>query len=150
MADRRPCRTSRCLIDLEHLEKLSSCSFRSPLCFEYTSISINMSSIVLLAFLSFVVFLLYKYLLYPTCLSPLSKIPNAHFSSSFSPLWMLWIRKQARENRTILQSHEKLGPIVRLAPNELSGNCVDGGTRTIYGGGFHKHEWYLFLFGNFG
>jgi hypothetical protein len=39
---------------------------------------------------------------------------------------------------------------VRLAPNEVSINCVDGGIRTVYAGGFEKHEWYPNLFPAYG
>lgn len=46
-----------------------------------------------------------------------------------------------QNNRTVHAAHQKHGPIVRLGPNELSVNCVDGGIRTIYAGGFEKHDW---------
>lgn len=35
--------------------------------------------------------------------------------------------------------------MVRLAPNELSVNLVDGGIRTIYSGSFPKPYWYDFF-----
>ena len=93
---------------------------------------------------------LYRFLIYPVFLSPLSKIPNAYPLASITPLWMLWIRKQHREVGTIHAAHQRLGPIVRLAPNELSVSCVDGGVRTIYPGGFAKHAFYPNMFDNFG
>lgn len=92
----------------------------------------------------------YQFLIYPFFLSPLSKIPNAHPTSAISPAWILWVRFTSRNNRTIQAAHERYGPIVRLAPNELSINCVDGGLRTIYAGGFEKHDWYPNLFGAYG
>ncbi|EER29230.1 Cytochrome P450 family protein [Coccidioides posadasii C735 delta SOWgp] len=92
----------------------------------------------------------YKFIIYPALLSPLSKIPNAHFTSSISPLWILWNRFRMRGNRTIHEAHNKYGPIVRLAPGEISVNCVDGGIRTVYAGGFEKHDWYPRVFGAFG
>ena len=94
--------------------------------------------------------LLYKYLLFPTLLSPLAKIPNAHFTSCISPAWIYWKRYKGLETRTIHAAHQRLGSIVKLAPNELSVDCVDGGIRTIYGGGFEKPEWYPNVFTNFG
>lgn len=100
--------------------------------------------------LCLLVFLFYRYFLFPVFLSPLSKIPNAHLSSSFSPLWILSKRYIGRENRAIHAAHRNHGPIVRLGPNELSVNCVDGGMRTIYGGGFEKSDWYTNLFVNYG
>ncbi|KAF3482888.1 cytochrome P450 3A6 [Arthroderma uncinatum] len=44
----------------------------------------------------------------------------------------------------------KHGPIVRLGPSEISINCYEGGLRTVYTGGYEKHEWYPRLFGSFG
>ena len=35
--------------------------------------------------------------------------------------------------------------MVRLGPNELSVNMIDGGIRAIHGGGFEKTEWYDFF-----
>ena len=46
-------------------------------------------------------------------------------------------------------AHQKHGPIIRLGPNEISVNQVDGGIRTVYGGGFEKGEWYR-IFDNYG
>ena len=46
-----------------------------------------------------------------------------------------------QNNRTVHAAHLKYGPVVRLAPYELSVNCVDAGIRTIYAGGFEKHDW---------
>ena len=94
--------------------------------------------------------LFYKYFLHPTFLSPLSKIPNAHFTSAFCPVWILWIRFRGRQNRTLFSCHRRLGPVIRLGPSELSVDCVDGGIRTIYGGGFEKSNWYSNQYSNFG
>ena len=55
-----------------------------------------------------------------------------------------------RNNRATYAAHQKWGPIVRMAPMELSINCVDGGLRTVYGGGFEKHDWYPRLFPSYG
>ncbi|MCJ1391105.1 hypothetical protein MMC18_003967 [Xylographa bjoerkii] len=108
-----------------------------------------MPSLSTLALLLFLCLLIYRYLIHPL-LAPLSRIPAAHFSAPFSPLWILLIRKRGTENRTLLSLHEKLGPIIRLGPRELSVNCVDGGIRAIYSGGFEKHEWYSTIFDNYG
>lgn len=95
-------------------------------------------------------YLAYKYLIYPVFLSPLSKIPNAHFTSSFSPLWMLFKRHNEQENRAIHAAHVKHGNIVRLGPSEVSIACVDEGIRTVYSGGFEKWRWYPDQFANYG
>lgn len=92
---------------------------------------------------------IYHYVVYPIFLSPLSRIPNAHFTCGTSPIWILMKRHQGRENRDVLAAHKKYGPVLRIAPNELSVNGVEGGLRTIYGGGFEKGEWYK-VFDNYG
>ncbi|MCJ1463231.1 hypothetical protein MMC07_001836 [Pseudocyphellaria aurata] len=108
-----------------------------------------MTFLLALTSLSALVLLLYKYFLLPALFSPLSKIPSAHFTAPFSPAWMLWVRSRYKENQTIHAAHQKFGPIVRLGPNEVSVNCVDGGIRTVYSGGFEKAEWYSNLFYNY-
>lgn len=60
------------------------------------------------------------------------------------------MRYRSREIRSIHDAHQRLGPVVRLAPKEVSVNCVEGGIKTIYTGGFEKHEWYQNLFFNYG
>jgi unspecific monooxygenase len=56
---------------------------------------------------------------------------------------------QKQENRAVHAAHEKHGSIVRLAPNEISVNCVNGGLRTVWGG-FDKPDWYPNIFDNYG
>jgi hypothetical protein len=92
---------------------------------------------------------IYKFVLYPALLSPLSKVPNAHWSAPFTSAWSLWIRFVNRENREIYGAHLKNGPVIRLGPNEISVNSVDGGIRAVYGGGFEKGDWYS-IFDNYG
>ncbi|KAI1473054.1 cytochrome P450 [Daldinia caldariorum] len=105
-------------------------------------------SATLTATLTLAAILIYKYIIYPTVFSPLSRIPTPHWSCSISPAWILWTRFNSRENRTLHAAHQQYGPIVRLGPNELSVNSVDA-VKTIYQGGFDKHEWYS-LFDNYG
>ena len=103
--------------------------------------------VVVLALISFAV---YKYIFYPIFVSPLSRIPNAHWSSPISPFWILYHRQQQNDTPTVHAAHKSLGPLVRLAPNEISVNSVDGGIRTIYAGGFEKGNWYSNVFSNYG
>lgn len=91
---------------------------------------------------------LHKFIIHPTFLSPLAKVPNAHWSSPFSPAWILWTRYSNRENKSVHAAHLKHGPVVRLAPNELSVNNL-AGVKTVYIGGFEKGEWYS-IFNNYG
>lgn len=95
------------------------------------------------------IYSVYKFILWPGFLSPLAKIPSAHPTAPFSPLWILWKRYRSQELLAIHQSHDKQGPVVRLGPDELSINCVEGGIRTVYSGGFEKPEWYQ-MFQNYG
>ena len=106
--------------------------------------------ITLLATVALVGLALYKFILYPAFFSPLAKIPNAHPTSPLSSAWILWIRWSRRENRTVHASHLKHGPIVRLGPNEVSVNSLDGGIRTVYAGSFEKGDWYSNMFTNYG
>jgi cytochrome P450 len=93
-------------------------------------------------------FLLYHLIVYPTLVSPLSKIPNAHWSAPYSRLWALSIRFNNQENCTLAAAHKRLGPVIRVAPNELSIDHVDC-VRTVYQGGFDKTAWYS-VFDNYG
>lgn len=97
-----------------------------------------------------VALLIYRAFIHPALVSPLAKIPNAHWSVPVSPAWMLWRRFRMQNNRTIQAAHERLGPIVRLGPSEISVNCVDGGIKSVYTGGFEKHDWYPRVFGSLG
>lgn len=105
-------------------------------------------SVPILAFIGAVVLALYKFVIYPTFISPLSKIPNAHWSAPISPFWILWTRFKLFENRKLHAAHLRLGPVVRVAPNELSVNDV-AGLRTVYAGGMEKGQWYS-IFDNYG
>lgn len=77
--------------------------------------------------------LIYQYIIYPIFRSPLSKIPAIHPTAPLSPAYILRIRRRGVENVTVNAAHERLGPLVRLGPNEISVNCVNGGIRTVRG-----------------
>jgi predicted transposase YbfD/YdcC len=74
--------------------------------------------------------------------SRLSTIPNAHFSAPYSRLWLLYLKATETEHHARERAHRRMGPVVRIAPNELSVNCIENGVKTIYSGGFEKGEWY--------
>lgn len=90
----------------------------------------------------------YKLFIYPLFVSPLAKIPAAHWSASISPIWILHARFSHRENRLLQEAHRKYGSVVRVGPNALSIDGVEG-LRTIYQGGFEKWKWYS-VFSNYG
>lgn len=91
----------------------------------------------------------YKIFIQQIFLSSLSKIPAAHPTSHFSPLWIYYIRWSNIENKTLYELHKKKGPILRLAPNELSVNSYEEGLKTIYTGGFEKTGFYFRRFASF-
>lgn len=106
----------------------------------------NIAAVAAVALIGFVVVRTVRLAL----LSPLSQIPNAHPLAPWTEAWMLWLRYTENVNKTVYAAHAKLGPIVRLGPNELSINCIDDGVKTIYNNKqFGKHPFYL-VFRNFG
>jgi hypothetical protein len=101
-------------------------------------------------------FLFLSHVLYNYLRNPLRKIPAAHPLAHFTSLWIHSVRWRSIENATLKAAHERLGPIVCLGPNEVSVNCVKGGIREVYAGGFEKescgkgrYNWYAF-FSNYG
>lgn len=74
--------------------------------------------------------------------SPLACVPNAHPLAPFSKLWLLWLRYSGQEHHTRYLLHTRLGPVIRLAPQELGVNCIDDGVWTIYNGNFDKSPWF--------
>ncbi|KAF2706329.1 cytochrome P450 [Pleomassaria siparia CBS 279.74] len=98
-------------------------------------------------------FLFLAHVLYAYFANPLRRIPAAHALAPFTSLWILSVRWRSIENATLKAAHDKLGPIVCLGPNEISVNCVRGGIKDVYTGGFEKGNgtwgWYEF-FENFG
>lgn len=111
------------------------------------------TNLPLLAALGLTAWLTYHILLFPFFLSPLRHVPRAHWSVPIPYIgsaWILYQRFRTRNNEVTAKAHSKHGPVVRLADNEISVNCYEGGIKTIYAGGWEKHEWYPRQFANFG
>ena len=91
---------------------------------------------------------LYYIVIQPLFFSPLRRIPNAHWSAPYLPVWIAWKRYSGCENATVLAAHRERGPIMRLGPGEISINSIDDGFRTVYGGNqpFLKHDFYKSLY----
>jgi hypothetical protein len=102
-----------------------------------------------LTFAAVLLFFIFLWIIHLARLSPLANIPNAHWSSSFAPLWILWNRYRDREIQTVAKAFETKGPIVRLGPGEIAVNVIEGGIKTVHDGGFRKSQWYD-CFVNFG
>ncbi|PYH87647.1 putative cytochrome P450 monooxygenase [Aspergillus ellipticus CBS 707.79] len=100
---------------------------------------------LLLPALVLVALLYQHHLLHPYFLSP---IPNAHPTSPITSRWIHLRRRRAQDIQAIYAAHRRAGPIVRLAPNELSVNSL-AGLRTIYTGAFEKDAFYSDAFINF-
>jgi hypothetical protein len=106
---------------------------------QFTTTSILLSVI-------FVLYVLTAYLR-----NPLRKIPAAHPLAPFTSLWIHYVRWRSIENATLKAAHDRLGPVICLGPNEVSVNCVQGGIREVYAGGFEKggandaFNWYGFF-----
>ncbi|KAF2653649.1 cytochrome P450 [Lophiostoma macrostomum CBS 122681] len=93
---------------------------------------------------------IYRFLIYPSLLCPMARIPTLSFTSRFSSLSLLWLQYSGQENRTIYELHRRKGPIIRLAPRVLSLNCFEGGLKQVYLGGFPKSGFYPLGFINYG
>ena len=104
----------------------------------------------LLGLAALLVTLAYKYVLQPMFLSPLGKLPAPHPLCHLSTRWLAHQRDRgAGETIAIQAAHVRLGPLLRIAPHEVSVNSLQG-LRHIYTAGLEKHEWYRTKFENFG
>jgi hypothetical protein len=87
--------------------------------------------------------LIYNNIIHPKLFSPLSKVPNAHFTAPFSSLWIKFQRRGGRTGiKPIFEAHESHGPVVRIGPSEVSVASLDG-LRQVYIGAFEKTGFYL-------
>lgn len=82
------------------------------------------------------------YTLYTALSTPFFNIPNAHWSAPYSRLWLLSLKYRGKEHKTRYRMHLELGDVIRLAPWELSVNCIDNGVMTVYGSDWDKGAWY--------
>ena len=106
------------------------------------------SRAVLIALACALLAALYQLIIYPAFLSPLSRIPAAHWSCHVLPFWLLWAKACERENRSVLAGHKKKGPMLRIAPNVLHINSAEG-IKAIYVGDFPRSHFYWAAFRNY-
>lgn len=83
------------------------------------------------------------YVLYFRFAHPLASIPGP-FAASLSRLWLVKHVWNADMAWTIMDLHEKYGPLIRTGPNEVSVSDV-ATVKQIYGAGsrFTKSPWYF-------
>ncbi|KEF51618.1 uncharacterized protein A1O9_12253 [Exophiala aquamarina CBS 119918] len=87
------------------------------------------------------------YITYQRYFSCLSSIPGP-FGASISKWWLIKHTRRGDFHRQVVRLHDTYGPLVRIAPNEIS--IIDPLTiKKIYGAGskFRKAEWYDVLQG---
>lgn len=97
---------------------------------------------------SFLARIIYLNVFRPAVVSPLARVPAINTLARYSVIWSIWAKYKWKYNHSIEKAHQTLGPVIVVAPNELSVNCVKGGVRTVYGA-FDKSSFYGF-FENFG
>ncbi|KAF1961742.1 cytochrome P450 [Byssothecium circinans] len=111
-----------------------------------------MSSLLPISLALFILAILYTYVIHPLLIHPLSRIPPAHRSAPLSTLWISRHRRNGSQAlHAIKRAHEKYGPVVRLAPNEVS-VATEGAARRVYvdRGGWGKPAWWAGEFETFG
>lgn len=75
--------------------------------------------------------------------SPLSKIPGPWYTR-FTSLWIKYQEFTAKRRQSIHRLHQVYGPVIRLAPNEVSFTSLEA-IQKIYssgGSGYDKTEFY--------
>jgi hypothetical protein len=94
-------------------------SFRDFLRFEHDDPNETLLSAFTFLILALLTLIIYKYLIYPIYLSPLSIIPSAHPLAAITSLWMDYHRLTGKEVSTTYAAFQRYGPFVRLGPNEV-------------------------------
>jgi hypothetical protein len=91
---------------------------------------------------TFVVLAPITHILYNRFVHPLSKIPGP-FIASLTPLWLVYQSRTLQRHRVEMSLHQKYGPVVRIAPNEISVSDPKH-LKMIYGANtpFLKSRWY--------
>jgi cytochrome P450 len=85
---------------------------------------------------------LYRYVIYPALLSPLAKIPAAHPTAAYAPLWFWWTRYNDRQAGSLVEAHRRKGPVLRVEPNHVHLASQDA-LRVIYHvGRFDRDDWF--------
>jgi hypothetical protein len=102
------------------------------------------SSIWVLPILLFIVAYIVYFATYHWVFSPLARIPSAHRTSALTSLWILSKRYKGciEEIAAVNAAHELHGPVVRLAPREISVRSWEVGLSHMLGARLEKPDWY--------
>lgn len=98
-----------------------------------------------LAALQLLLVVFFRYIVQPALLSPLSKLPKAHWSSPFTTVF---VDKQyinagnRRRIHRVQRAHQRHGDIVRIGPKEISVNSADAVQQIYTSDCFEKSPWY--------
>lgn len=101
--------------------------------------------------LSFI-YLFYAHIVRPVFLSPLRKVPSAHWTCSFSSFWINSYRRIGSQAwPEISAAHSQKGSIVRLSPHEISVSSLEDAKKVyVEKGGFPKPVWWATAFASYG
>ncbi|KAK4903068.1 hypothetical protein LTR49_026876 [Elasticomyces elasticus] len=108
-----------------------------------------LSALHVLATLVIAAWLVYKMLITPAYLSPLSNLPVPHWLCHLSSRWFDRKCAAVGELKTLHAAHQRLGPIARLGPNEVS-VVSEEGLKKVYTSGLDKSDWYSQTFRVYG
>ena len=99
-------------------------------------------AVLLSAICALFAYFFYTLVLHPLYFSPLRNVPFAH-PLAITPWWIKYYRRGGSQaQRTIHAAHKHKGPIVRLAPAEISLASYDDAHKVyIERGGFAKPMW---------
>lgn len=82
----------------------------------------------------------YYFFLHPLYIAPLSEVPGP-WISAITKYWILYKTWAEQRNRLVHKLHQEYGPIVRLAPNEISVSDPEY-IKSIYIGNYDKSPFY--------
>ncbi|KAI5262798.1 cytochrome P450 family protein [Aureobasidium subglaciale] len=112
------------------------------------SLDVVITTLVSHYLLSFFSIVSLGYIVYQRVFAPLAGVPGP-FWASLGKGWLIVRAKKGDLHRELIRLHELHGPLVRVAPKEVSVADLDG-IKMIYGAGshFHKSDWYSVLKGH--
>ncbi|KAI5205752.1 cytochrome P450 family protein [Aureobasidium subglaciale] len=112
------------------------------------SLEVIVTTLVSHYLITFFVTVALGYVVYQRVFAPLAGVPGP-FWASLGKGWLIVRAKKGDLHRELIRLHELHGPLVRVAPKEVSVADLDG-IKMIYGAGshFHKSDWYSVLKGH--